>query len=210
MTWQSPTDGEELIKGNRKYRYALATISWDIVDDMSIMAIAPTWRMQENGDDIEIQKYIDGTGWITKGSFGGGASPTQPPESSNDPTIFAPMNVTIEHNYPTSVEQDINGCSVVDEDSPTLILEITVDVGSLNYPSTSGATIEEISGGVRITGSAAQIDVELAGLKYTHPTPATENEAPQTATMSLLLNDSDGGTPNDTHDITITPLKSGR
>jgi len=164
-----------------------------------------TWRFQEDSEDMCIQKYIDEE-WVTKGMFGGNASPIQPPEGSNDPSIFAPDMAALDFSDP-SVAQLVEGCSVDDEDSVSLIMEVIVTNGTLNMPMLMA--YEEIGGGLRLTGTIAELNTELAGLEFT-PENLTSPARPQGGIISISLNDQDGGTPNATHDIIIEVLDQGR
>jgi len=164
-----------------------------------------TWRFQGNGDDMCIQKFIEGV-WIDKGMFGGGVTAIQPPEGSNDPSIFAPDMVALYFSDPTT-EQNVIGCSVDDEDSAILIMDVTVTNGILNMPMI--APFVEIGNGLRFTASILQLNNELAGLQFT-PTNLTSPTRPQDGTIEILLNDQDGTTPNASHTITVEVLKQGR
>jgi len=201
----TPSNGDKETKGNRTFIYSSSTNSWDICEDGAAINVAPTWRYIENGDDLEIQKYIAGTGWISKGNFGGTEAGVQPPEVDNSPSIFAPDMVVLSFSDP-SVSQNVEGCSVDDEDSISLIMEVTVTNGALDMPLLM--TYEEIGGGIRLTGTITELNTELAGLEFL-PTNLAGPE-PQNGTIDILLNDQDGGTANATHTITVEVLDFGR
>lgn len=164
-----------------------------------------TWRFQENNDDMYIQKYI-GDEWVTKGIFGGESPPTQTPEESDIPFIYAP-EISVLYFSDPSVQQDIEGCSVSDEDTISLIMEVTVTNGILDMPMLM--PYEEIGGGIRFTGTIEQMNAELSGLKFT-PENLTSPARPQDGTINIVLNDQDAGTSNAEHTIIIEVLDDGR
>ena len=104
--------------------------------------------------------------------------------------------------------QDVDGCSIADADTITLIMDVTATNGTLNLPLTSGAIYEEISGGLRFTGTVSQFNVELESLQF-QPTNAA-GPAPQNGTIDIVLDDQDAGTANATHTIVIEVLDGGR
>lgn len=201
----SPSDGQKCTRGNRVYQYSGVENSWSIIESADNIELNPTWRFCTAGEDIELQKYIDGVGWVTKGVFGGEASPIQPPETSDAPSIFAPETCVLTYSDP-STQQDIDGCSIADADTTWLTMDVTVTNGILDLPL--GVLYEEISGGVRLTGTLAGLNNELAGLKFT-PINTTE-PAPQNGTISIILDDLDAGTANAEHTIIIEVLDFGR
>jgi len=168
-----------------------------------------TWQWNENGDDLEIQKDIEGVGWVTKGSIGGNETSAQPPEVGDEPVIFAPEMVALNFSN-QSISQEIEGVSVADEDSLSLIMDVTATSGTLGFPLTSGATYEEISGGIRFTGTIAELNVELAGLEFEPTNLVGPPIAPQDGTIDIILDDQDVATANAEHTITVEVLDSGR
>lgn len=168
--------------------------------------LGDSWRIDIDGDDMGFSEYVVDE-WILKGTMASDISAVQPPEVGDEPAIFAPEMVALDFSDPSAL-QPVEGCSVADEDSLELILEVTTTNGAIDLPLDSGADYEEISGGIRLTGSIAQLNVELAGMGFL-PTNLPGPE-PQDGTIDLVLDDQDGSTGDATHTITVEVLDFGR
>ena len=204
-----PIDGQVHVELGVTYQYNAMIDGWYKTEsggNEGEINVTPKWKFVEDSNDLSIQYYLDGTGWITKGTYGGGESPEQTTEENNTPAIYAPEALILYFSDP-STQQDIEGCSVVDDDSLTLVMDVTSVNGSLDFPF-SGASFEEISGGLRFTGSIFQLNLELAGMKFT-PTN-TVGPAPQNGSISITLDDQDVATSNATHTIAIEVVRDGR
>ena len=166
-------------------------------------------RFSTTTDELLLQRY-SGTEWVTVNSFSAPSVGTQPVENNNTPVIFAPSTVVLDFSDP-STQQDVAGCSMNDADSLSITMEVTTVNGLLNMPLTSGATYEEISGGLRFTGaSVSQLNIELGGLQFTPVNIVGPPVEPQNGEINILVNDLDGGTVNANHTITVEVLSSGR
>ena len=209
----NPNDGDKYVRLGRTYQYDATSNTWEIYESTAggngevPMDVSANWRFMETENGLNIECYINDA-WVVKGSFGNVEAETQPPEADNAPSIFAPEAIVLEFTDPTT-EQSVDGCSIADADSMTLIMDVTGTNGSLDLPLTS-ATYEEISGGLRITGSVIQINTELAGLTFTPTNLVGPPVAPQNGEINFILNDQDGGTANATHTITVEVIDYGR
>ncbi|WP_178130441.1 Ig-like domain-containing protein [Reyranella sp. CPCC 100927] len=127
-------------------------------------------------------------------------------------TATVTVNVTAQNDAPTNTvpgprttAEDsplpISGVSVSDVDSGTLTTTLTVINGTLSVGTSGGAVINgNGSSTVTITGTAAEINLALAGLTYTN---TADYNGPDTLTVSTT----DGAlTDTDTVAITVTPV----
>jgi len=91
-----------------------------------------------------------------------------PIEASTDPVLRIPNigEQDFKSLNPDSVL--VAGCSVIDDDTPTLTLRVYNNQGALYFPETSGIVLVEISGGLELVGSVTDLNTELNDIMFGH------------------------------------------